>query len=1042
MNTKNLKILNASAGSGKTYNLVLTYLKIVLDKPELASSFSQIIAMTFTNKAAFEMKKRIIAALDLLAHHVLGSTLEKHAKTQQLVNRVVDELGVSELMIQQKAGQVLKQLLHQFEDFNVLTIDKFNLRLIRSFAKELNIPADFQISLRENEVLNEVIDGMMDRLDPSLTPDLTSLVLSYAKDKLDDEESWNFQNDLKRFASVLTNEKYFSMVIELIEADYDLDSLPLLKNRIKNNKEHIQDKANVLHNLFLTIDVSSLPGKSVTGKAYSKLIQGNMFDVLSPEGFFSTHVVSKFDLPNFPQELAHQSTRFNEAFLIFSEQYQSDRLIVKNFYNMALLRFISKELEIVRDRSQTIRISEFNKLISSLISEEEAPFIYEKLGNRFKHYLLDEFQDTSRLQWLNIVPLIHESLSKGHVNLIVGDPKQSIYRFKNGIAEQFVSLPSIYNPEEDPKIKEKSHYFENAGFVYPLEDNFRSRKEIVSFNNDFFKSIRKLIDTNFISFYKDVEQNPKGNEGGYIEIVSLNGLDNSQELQMIKLSEWINQCIIEDGFDPGDICILGNTKKECNRWAIELSKTYKVVSDDSLLVNSDAYVRLIISYLKWKLNPSGELEAKRFSELYLSLFTENPVLEQQRFWKKDASQQSKSYFDTSEFISFYFQSKEKFFFKFTSIYSLCLDIYILFSLDELQNPYLHHFSDLALAFDSSTGPNLSKFISDYDTALSSTSIQIPENKDAIKIMTGHKAKGLEFPIVIIPNMDFSFNTSFGSHLLKLKEHFIYVKSSVKSPLSVIQAFSIKENAQVFIDKLNLCYVMMTRPVDRLYIGNYYKSSKEKNFGYYFDQALVDFPLYERFLSEEGVFSFGTKEKKIISEISELSYSFCPESVRDNLWFPEIAIMSEELQESKALSDPIRFGYQLHDLISILDSESEVEAVIDSYCLEGKLDAQFVPLLKKEVLDIFNNPIYKGFILNASSISNEQTIIVSENELKRIDKIIFKPTETIVIDFKTGAKDNKHLKQVSFYKKIITKMGYPNVKSFLFYTNLKEIVEVA
>ena len=206
--------------------------------------------------------------------------------------------------------------------------------------------------------------------------------------------------------------------------------------------------------------------------------------------------------------------------------------------------------------------------------------------------------------------------------------------------------------------------------------------------------------------------------------------------------------------------------------------------------------------------------------------------------------------------------------------------------------------------------------------------------------------------------------------------------------------------------------------------------------------MVDFPLYERFLSEEGVFSFGTKEKKIISEISELSYSFCPESVRDNLWFPEIAIMSEELQESKALSDPIRFGYQLHDLISILDSESEVEAVIDSYCLEGKLDAQFVPLLKKEVLDIFNNPIYKGFILNASSISNEQTIIVSENELKRIDKIIFKPTETIVIDFKTGAKDNKHLKQVSFYKKIIAEMGYPNVKSFLFYTNLKEIVEVA
>ena len=267
---------------------------------------------------------------------------------------------------------------------------------------------------------------------------------------------------------------------------------------------------------------------------------------------------------------------------------------------------MAKALVTIKKDEQLIRISEFNKLISDLVRNELAPFIYERLGIRFQNFLLDEFQDTSRLQWLNMVPLIRESLSNENKNLIVGDPKQSIYRFKNGVAEQFVALPGVYNPEKHTTIQDHSDYFESMGHVVSLEENYRSSSTIVEFNNTLFPKIKEMLSDEAKDFYNSIVQNPISKLEGFVDILSVPEEKDNTDL-VPEIVERIEQCVA-DGFKLGDICILADLNFKANQWAIELTKRkYKIVSAESLLVQNEIKVKLIVSYLKRRLNPSSIL---------------------------------------------------------------------------------------------------------------------------------------------------------------------------------------------------------------------------------------------------------------------------------------------------------------------------------------------------------------------------------------------------------------------------------------------------
>jgi ATP-dependent exoDNAse (exonuclease V) beta subunit len=1057
---KPLQILNASAGSGKTYNLVKTYLRLILGDDRSPSTFAHIMAMTFTNKAALEMKTRIISALDLSSNPKRKTTAETK-KALSLIEDIAKELKISKPELQFRAKNALKQILHQYEDFNVMTIDKFNLRLIRSFSRDLDLDSDFQIILNEDEVLDQVIDQLMDGLDPILRAKFTQLVLNYSREKIADQESWNFQRDLKKFANILTNEKYFTLLKEMKEADFSEMAFQGLKTEIEVIKNLLKQQAQEIYSLFLSIaDHPNLPGKSVTANAFKKLntdefLKGNDKNL----GFFTDSVLSKLENIVFSDELRSLCYRFQEEFESKNKELNLLQLVKKNFYNMALLQFIADELETVKQTEKLIRISEFNKLISELIEKEEAPFIYERLGIRFQHFLLDEFQDTSRLQWMNIVPLVHESLSQNNANLIVGDPKQSIYRFKNGLAEQFVALPAIYNPDKDIDIQRKSDFFVKQGDKEPLKDNYRSFKEIVKFNNVFFETFKTSIPSSLVTFYDDVAQNPMGKDGGYVyihsEAVKSEGKKSEQiedKRSITMMLSWINQCI-QDGFEKGDICILGNTKKDCNSWAIELTNQgHKVVSADSLLVNSDHGVKMAIAYLKWRKNPAGELEARRFSELYFSLKSQNSISKIQSYWKNEEGANGKIYqfFDTKKFFAENFGSEDQFFFPFENLYNLLQGFYNLTGLEEIHNPYLHHLSDMVHEFDNQRGPELELFLDFYNGKGKDSAIQIPENKDAIKVMTGHKSKGLEFKVVLLPNMDWSITGKSSMFLMKESEKFVYAGLSKNSKVDRIRMEHEKEYNQSLLDKINLCYVMFTRPVERLYIANFHEEKpREPRFG----KVLHDVFLKLSEKNFENVSTIETEAEKIQFECGYIWHSdakengeedlsngnFSPISLKNKLWFPDISLKENALDEETGLTEQQRFGNQLHFLLSITSDSSEIEFNLKSNLENGLLEKDFETKLRETLQQIFGMKDYQELLNDATKILNEQGIIIGVNEIKRPDKIICKENETIVIDYKTGIPKAQHLKQVQVYADTLREMGYQQVRGIVFYTSELRLV---
>lgn len=1045
---KPLKILSASAGSGKTYNLVLTYLKLILNEQEHPEIFSSIIAMTFTNKAASEMKSRIIDALNLLS-----SKDPNNQKANQFLDEISEKLKLPKDKIKFRSALVLKHILHQYENFSVLTIDKFNLRLIRSFSRDLNINNDFQTTANEQEILSQLVDQIYSEINDENQKYLTEIALKLSHERFEEEGKWDFKKDLNEFVSILLKEQNLSIIENILQQDFSLKRYEELKANLRKIKKEIQTKANDLHQICFSHDTSNFPGGSTTVKGLEKLK-----DVFNPksknEVFFSNTIYNAFlEDPKskaFPDEIKVKGLEFAHFYrenIVYVDQLSK---FLSQYFFIAIIQIIAKELQNFKKSENIVLISEFNKLISDLLKDEYAPYIYERIGNRYKHFLLDEFQDTSRLQWINLIPLIHESLSKEQSNLIVGDPKQSIYRFKNGLAEQFVSLPKIYNPENDSKLSESSHFFEQMGKLEPLNENWRSKKEIVTFNNTFFQLFKELYPDVIGQFYTDIEQTPQATEGGYVyfesalndsktESYSLEDEDFEEEIsdnEFPFLKNWIDECI-DAGYDYGDICILDYTKTACNAYAKYLSSFgLKVVSTDSLLLGADNQVKLLIQFIKWRNNPSSDSEARKFSEMYFDFKDKNAFEHLQKYWKKISPEEKREFyiFDSSAFLRDEFQSEENFFFHFENLYQLIQKAYLLFGFDEFSSPYLHQFSDYVFVFDQNFGPELNLFIEIYEKDGFKTPVVIPENKEAIKIMTSHKSKGLEFPIVMVPSLKWEILRSQSKFLIEDDKFIYYTSLSKDSNISAIKNKYQSEFNQATLDKVNLNYVVFTRPEERLYIRNV--SEKKGN-----DYQKIVHRVIQELAGDEGekiVYEVGEKTpKKQKQQIEIEEGKFYPQRTKDNLWFPEISLQNNDLLGKDSISEERRFGNQLHEVLALTLDFKELDTIIQELLLKGKLELQFEQKIKDQAHKILNFTDYLNLFEGTTEILREQDIILSENESKRPDIILIKKNETIILDYKTGKEENKYAKQLATYSKTLSEMGFPNVKALILYTsNLK------
>jgi ATP-dependent exoDNAse (exonuclease V) beta subunit len=1034
-----LMVLNASAGSGKTHQLVLEYLKILLSENGNRSKYKSIVAMTFTNKAALEMKNRIIETLDGIVRFD-GS----QKKLESMMQTLISSLKMDELTLKKRCEFALTDILHGYEDFHVSTIDKFNLRLIRSFSRDLDLPGDFEINLDERKLVEDVVDLLMSKLGFDSEEKLTKLMTRYAKTNLEEGARWDFKRQLVEFAMILSSERNQEMVAKLMELQLDEAAYEELRSDLNVMKDALISTIKAVGELFVSmnLDASSLPGGKTTEKALLAVNGIDSIPVPKTNGELFSDTVIKGCSPDekkyFPAELADAILIANDLYVRTYPSYLVLQKYIANFFNMALLQFIGTALNEIRDNEQLIRISEFNKLISHLVSGEEAPYIYERLGTRLEHFLLDEFQDTSRLQWLNLIPLMHESLSNNRRDLIVGDAKQSIYRFNNGIADQFVALPTIYNPENDAFIQRRSEYFSMRGKKIDLEDNYRSAKEIVAFNNAFFEALKPKLSERSQSFYNSISQNPKSKKEGFVKVVSRLGKIEFEDM-MENIIEVIQKCD-EDDFQRGDICILTAKNKEGSLIANALTDIgIEVVSQESLLVAKDPQVQLLVSYLKRRAFPSKKTEIKRFAELYMRLSPNGSIEKYLSYFENVTLPNGTTFRDFNDvrFIEDYFEGESKFFVSYENIYDLAGKFVEMMHWKETGNPYLHHFLDVIFDFQSNKRSDLGYFLDYFEDKKSVISLQMPDSNKAVKIMTIHKSKGLEFPVVIIPSLDFDIkirNTS--KFLVEVGDKIIYSHVSSKNKITELATFAQQEEELIFLDKLNLCYVALTRPIERLYAFNYFKDG----IGKLFHDEILSMATDVGEMNET-VFISGEEKSRVGAEVKKEENFYLPEEFSDRLWYPDIVFRKLNATEAELDQTEINFGNNFHALMAQCNSKSEVEDQLTQMIKEGLLDANNRDQLEEKAIQLFNCAEQKGILNDVKEFINEELILVEMEDAKRPDKILVRENQLIVIDFKTGKEKLQHQFQITNYNSILKEMFNCDVLSYLYYTETQELIQI-
>jgi ATP-dependent exoDNAse (exonuclease V) beta subunit len=1050
---KPLTIYSASAGSGKTFSLVQNYLKLTLGDGVSPKNFGKILAMTFTNKAAWEMKERVIQALDWLAYPDRPVEKEKK-KADLLLKETQKTTGLNPSVIQERAKRTLSEILHNYEDFNVLTIDKFSLRLIRTFSRDLDLQEDFEVTLDQDTLLEQVIDELMSKIGKEGEENITNLALNYAKSNADEGDKWNFRSSLIEFSKVLTRETDQDYIQALLKKEFNEATYAAILSEIRELNDQHQKKCEEIYKYFINLNTSEAdyPSKSKgIHPVLEKLPSRSLRDVKPP----SSTILKTLAGDNV-KEIHNVDSKLMEmmAALFLLESDLSDRMytltkIKSNFYNLALLKYISKELTLFKEKKNIIGIFEFGQKISELLKKENAPYIYERLGNRYNHYLLDEFQDTSRLQWVNLIPLVHESISNNYENLIVGDPKQAIYRFRNGLVEQFVKLPEIYNPEGDQNFAQISAYFNQMGKKIPLEENYRSRKNIVEFNNAFFKRLLGEMPGHFQEYYEDVHQTPRGADGGFVSIDMLGkiGKDELEEIENTFLLEKVQRCV-SDGFDLGDICILTRGKKEGRRFAkalLEAGKGYKIVSSDSLIISSDASVGLCIDYLNLRRNSSNKTTQIKFATTYYRLQKKDPIVALNSFWRNGKV----GNFDFEAFVKQEFGSLEALISPYENLYDLGERFIALVQLSELKNPYLHHLLELFQNYDLKYGPDIRGFVEEWNTRLKNSTIQMPENKEAIKIMTIHKSKGLEFPVVIIPHLSWDIKTSWGTHFVEAKDgQVLYSKLSKENvPEYMLNAFK-HEYDQLLLDELNALYVAFTRPSERLYVLTETKQpSKDDGFYTQLNQPVAKaIELWNDDIVTESTaeylkFGVETKIEESDKDNSDDGTNFIPKNLSDFLWFPELSLQDEEALETEVFNEEQQFGNALHLVLSEMKSEKDINEVIERLRFTGEIESKWEEEIKATAKQTFDLLAQQSFVKNAEKVLAEQDILISEKEVKRPDKLYISNGKAVVVDFKTGAPLNKHKSQVFNYCKQLADMGFEEIEGYLLYTKTMELVKV-
>jgi len=1039
------KVINASAGSGKTYTLVKNLLKICLRSPQ-PEIIRNILALTFTNKAANEMKVRI---LDWLKEFNSENYRNFGPFTDLFEEMKREEQNLSMEELQNRSKKLLDYILHHYSVLSISTIDKFNSGLIRAFALELGLPHNYSIEINAEPYLLEAVDQTLEKVggDSEISKAIMDLVYYH----LDNEEKVKINSKLYESAKKLNSDKhYFDL-----NHNKDFDWLAYINQKDKLKKE-IQElnsaSKKIAENSLAIIENKKLStgdfaGGNTNGIAifFQKYLKNNQPSIPKNE----ENALQKFQ----DGASAKSKNRKNEILEILDDLIENRAKIISNFGEikkkerilqsllpLKINKEIQEQLQLIEEENDLLLLSRFNTIIYEQLQEEPSEFIYEKVGTKYQHYFFDEFQDTSLLQWKNILPLRNEVLSHENTSFtIVGDPKQSIYRWRGGDPQLMLDI--IQKKENSPQ----------EVTLEDLKTNYRSSKNIVDFNNRLALFLSHHVKEDYQKIFGELSQQKAfSKKEGRVRIHLFENKTVKEFYEDIvkQMTEDIQACV-NRGYKLSDIAILfrGNTEIQKTAQLLSLQKidyqnekTYiKTISDKGLTLDLSHTINAVVQFLKWHTFPenrqflvlclyhlykSGRVKMEDFSREILE------ILEEKTFEKMLQAIERKYQLVLSGQIQG------------LNTFNFIENILQEFSVEHQETDYLINFLELLYNYFQNSAATLKDFLLFWEEEGHKVSIQASENVDAVQLLTIHKSKGLEFPIVILPmkneNKDTILNDWFTVNEKILKKTnisgFNLEDRKVLAYHPEMTAFLENNDYKNKIDRFCVQYVATTRAKDQLFLYVQKPTSEDNNKIEIYDFLNLNreemeedsFDFYK--VSEEDLFKSAeenqpTKGEKL--EITSLQNQLKSEKAEI-----KIATPSRNYQEH---NESVKMGILTHEILEKINTRKDAPKILNEYLLEGVISQENYQQILLRLNRLFDE--YPQYFDGKYKAINEREILFSKDgkpTFLRTDRLLETSKGWIIIDFKTGAEREKYETQIETYQAALEKAGEKVLKTEILY----------
>ena len=1052
-----LLVYKASAGSGKTFTLAVEYIKHLIADPR---AYRRILAVTFTNKATAEMKERIVQTLYGLWTNDPSATAYLHCLQAELSAL---HLSLTEEEIRQRAGNALLYMLHDYSRFRVETIDSFFQSVMRNLARELELSPNLNIELDSDKVLSDAVDSLIEGLTPA-SPVLP-LLLDYIYERIADDKRWNVSDEVKAFARNIFNEGYVERG-EMLRAKMRHPQAvrlykDLLKGMAEKSLKQMADKGKRFEEILEAHNLSAEElrgGRNSIGGYFRKLKAGKLTDKDMPLATLSKSLDSannwatqqsprrKEIIALAEQELIPLTEEAERLRPLAAYTVSSCTLSLRHLDKLQLLNHIGEEVRRLNHEANRFLLTDTNALLHSLMAEGDSSFIYEKLGSSICHVMIDEFQDTSRMQWDNFRLLLAEGLSQGHDSLIVGDVKQSIYRWRNG---DWTILNGL-----KPGKGALNQYIK----MKTLDVNRRSEAFIINFNNRFFTAATEYFNTLHLKELKEscqplleayadvVQQSPKAEEKGYVKIHLLQA-EEAEDYKQQTLEALGNEVrrLLAEGIQLNDIAILVRKNKNIPPIADYFDKELGVpiVSDEAFRLDASTVVSSLVDAVRYLAAPQDSI-ARALLLSDLGLWVDAPLPSELTARQEELS--------------------------LMPLYELLEELYSLLALNRIQgqDAYLFAFFDAVASFLQDHSSDLADFVRYWDETLCGKTIPGGE-VEGIRIFSIHKSKGLEFHTVLIPYCDWKLENETNNQLIWCTPSerpyneldLVPVTYSSSMASSTYRSAYLQERLQLWVDNLNLLYVAFTRAGKNLICWG--RDGQKSTVSELLAAVLPEIARQGtgQWSEEDHTFEYGTPHPSIPATAQSAQTANRLLQKPDKLavqmvsTHPAVTFRQSNrsadfiagLGEEESAHRMIDRGLLLHTLFASIKVLEDIDPAVDRLIAEGVIaEKETEDEIRQLVHQAFSLPEVQDWYSGKWRLFNECEIIWQENgqlKTRRPDRVMMHNGETLVVDFKFGKPNKKYNRQVQDYMDLLVRMGADpaSIQGYLWYVDDKIIEKI-